>query len=316
MSAIGSARRWSRWPIIANNSIADERTEPMGADGGWFQERAAPLDASAPHMCLKMKAYTLLFLRLSVWASLTARLRSDNYLRYWRTYTRKSRTLLTQNYGKQTHLCARIIQAKAKDGGCFLPPRCPLLAIRGWMQRRCRCRDAERRPGQRHEAITALVDALTDWNQRQNSHLFSPGCGSCTWCWSSWCPLSTLDLTRSDGSQTAALLSSRARTDGWRGRVQMTATSPAPQWIQPITARYISQGVLADENRSSSDWFSLKNPEISILQFQLVYWAYKTQTQMLFVLSFISEILKNDALKSSLCWSVYLTVTQFKSITY
>lgn len=36
---------------------------------------------------------------------------------------------------------------------------------------------------------------------------------------------------------------------------------------------------------------------------------------MLFVLSFISESKKNYALKSSL-WSVYLTVTQFKNITY
>lgn len=49
----------------------------MGADGGRSQERTAPLDASAPHMCLKMKPYTLLFLRLSAWASLTARLRSE-----------------------------------------------------------------------------------------------------------------------------------------------------------------------------------------------------------------------------------------------
>lgn len=124
----------------------------------------------------------------------------------------------------EMHLRARLI--KAKEGGCYLPPRCPLLAIRGWTKRRCRCRDADRRRGQRYEAITALVNAQIGWNQRRESHLFSPGCGSCTWCLSSWWPLSSLDLNRSDSSQTAGLLSSRARTDGWRGRAQMEDKAP------------------------------------------------------------------------------------------
>lgn len=52
--------------------------------------------------------------------------------------------------------------------------------------------------GQRHEAITASVNAQMAWNQRQQSHLFSPGCGSCTWCLPSWWALSSLDLNRSD----------------------------------------------------------------------------------------------------------------------
>lgn len=79
--------------------------------------------------------------------------------------------------------------------------------------------------------------------------------------------------------------------------------APPPNGYSQSQLGIYLQGVLADANRSSSDWFSLKNPEVSILRFQLVYSAYKTQTQMLFVLSFISEIKKKDALKSSL-WNV------------
>lgn len=40
----------------------------------------------------------------------------------------------------------------------ILPPRFPLLAITGWVRRRRRCRDAERRPGrQKYEAIISLI---------------------------------------------------------------------------------------------------------------------------------------------------------------
>lgn len=51
----------------------------------------------------------------------------------------------------------------------------------------------------------------------------------------------------------------------------MTATSPAPSGYSQSQLGIYPQGVLAEANRSSSDWFGLKNPEVSILQFQLAY---------------------------------------------
>lgn len=141
MWTTGSTRHWSRWPILANKSTADdERTEPMVAVLSGAR--------SPPWRCCSTYGSKNESLQppppVSVGISDgtatvgpsdavdDGRVRAD-----WRYCSRRIKGNM--------HLRARII--KAKEGGCYLPPRCPLLAIRGWMKRRCRCRDAERRPG-------------------------------------------------------------------------------------------------------------------------------------------------------------------------
>lgn len=139
MWTTGSTRHWSRWPVLADKSTAgDERTEPMVAV---FSGARSPSWCCCSTYGSKNEALQLpppVSLRISdgtvgsLDAVTNGRVRAD--LRYC------SRRIM-----ENMHLRARII--KAKEGSCYLPQRCPLFAIRGWMKRRCRCRDAERRPG-------------------------------------------------------------------------------------------------------------------------------------------------------------------------
>lgn len=140
MWTTGSIRYWSRWPILANKSTDDERTHPMVAV---FPGACTPswrccstygskneTPQLPPPVSLGISDATATVGPSD--AVINGRVRAD--LQY-----------CSRRIRGEMHIRARII--KAKEGGCYLPPRCPLMAIRGWMKRRCRCRDAERRPG-------------------------------------------------------------------------------------------------------------------------------------------------------------------------
>lgn len=117
-------------PLLASirahkSSEDDERTEPMVAVCSGAR---SPSWRCCSTYGSKNEAYS--FLRLSVWGSVIARRRS---VRHGVTNGRVHAHLRysSRRIRAKTHLRARII--KAKEGGCYLHPRCPLLPLEdGW----------------------------------------------------------------------------------------------------------------------------------------------------------------------------------------
>lgn len=116
--------------------------------------------------------------------------------------------------------------------------------------------------GQRHETIIALIpNTHTQAGNNDviitiNTHLFSPGSGSCIGCWSSCWPLSSLEFTEATAhtQRPFASPSNTGRTAG--GRAALTERSPSPSSrSQPVTLQiYLQTGVPTTWGSEPSRW--------------------------------------------------------------
>lgn len=118
----------------------------------------------------------------------------------------------------------------------LLPPCCPLLAMTGWMRRRHRCRDAERRPGrQKHEAAIALI-LSKHVTVNKCRKIRSPVLTGIRLLYLVLVVMLTallLRFHRSDGSQKAApCLASKHRTDSGRAGLHWQRNAPPPPHSQ------------------------------------------------------------------------------------